>query len=189
MLGDLCHDAEAGRYAPATADYALAVTGQDAAARPASRGGPPLAQQTVMLRHSHRFGGPIGELAAAVNRGDARSAPPCCGGTDSGALHWLQAPSPRPWCGWPWQAVPGPKAATRGYLQAMRAAARAGDATTAALRGLGAARARRLRPLPAAVRRARRRVGRVGPECGRRACAGRAPGCWCGAATGTTAGR
>ncbi len=27
-----------------------------------------------MLRHSRRFGGPIGQLALAVNRGDARAA-------------------------------------------------------------------------------------------------------------------
>jgi exodeoxyribonuclease V alpha subunit len=33
--------------------------------------GGPLAQQTVMLRHSRRFGGPIGQLALAVNAGDA----------------------------------------------------------------------------------------------------------------------
>jgi exodeoxyribonuclease V alpha subunit len=32
--------------------------------------GEPLAQQTVMLRRSRRFGGPIGQLAAAVNSGD-----------------------------------------------------------------------------------------------------------------------
>jgi exodeoxyribonuclease V alpha subunit len=30
-----------------------------------------LAQQTVMLRHSRRFGGPIGQLALAVNAGDS----------------------------------------------------------------------------------------------------------------------
>lgn len=77
VLGDLCRDAAAGRYSSATAHYAQAATGQllppsfleagDAAA-------PLLAQHTVMLRQSRRFGGPIGQLAEAVNAGDALAA-------------------------------------------------------------------------------------------------------------------
>ncbi|MBY0454430.1 MAG: exodeoxyribonuclease V subunit alpha [Burkholderiaceae bacterium] len=73
VLGDLCRDAQAGRYSAATADYALTATGQilpsgylQTAGTPA-----PLAQHTVMLRESRRFGGPIGQLALAVNAGDA----------------------------------------------------------------------------------------------------------------------
>ncbi|CAN7345468.1 exodeoxyribonuclease V subunit alpha [Massilia sp. LjRoot122] len=70
VLGDLCHNAGAGGYTDATCDYVLAASGEllpdeflgDAGA---------LAQQTVMLRHSRRFGGPIGQLALAVNAGDA----------------------------------------------------------------------------------------------------------------------
>ncbi|HSM21220.1 MAG TPA: exodeoxyribonuclease V subunit alpha [Rubrivivax sp.] len=93
VLGDLCRGAEAGRYGPATADFALAVAGQ---VLPAGfvTGGPPLAQQTVMLRHSHRFGGPIGELAAAVNQGDAARAAAVLRAAPFEALHWLEAPSP-----------------------------------------------------------------------------------------------
>ena len=75
VLGDLCHDAEAGRYDAATAAYALAATGQalppqflDADA------GSMLAQRTVMLRESRRFQGPIGQLALAVNAGDLPAA-------------------------------------------------------------------------------------------------------------------
>uniref|UniRef100_UPI001301D57F ATP-binding domain-containing protein n=1 Tax=Pelomonas sp. KK5 TaxID=1855730 RepID=UPI001301D57F len=69
VLGDLCRDAEDGRYDAATAAYAEAVTGQ---ALPAEflGDGPPLAQQTVMLRESRRFHGPIGHLAQAVNAGN-----------------------------------------------------------------------------------------------------------------------
>jgi exodeoxyribonuclease V alpha subunit len=75
VLGDLCQDAAAGRYSAATAQFVQTVTGQALAAEfvlpdPA----PLLAQQTVMLRQSRRFKGAIGQLALAVNRGDAVAA-------------------------------------------------------------------------------------------------------------------
>jgi exodeoxyribonuclease V alpha subunit len=75
VLGDLCRDATAGRYSSATAQFVQTVTGQALAAEfvvpdPA----PVLAQQTVMLRQSRRFKGAIGQLALAVNRGDAAAA-------------------------------------------------------------------------------------------------------------------
>jgi len=69
VLGDLCHDAEAGAYDAATLAYAQAAAGETIPASFLGRGGA-LAQQTVMLRHSRRFGGPIGQLALAVNAGD-----------------------------------------------------------------------------------------------------------------------
>lgn len=73
VLGDLCRGAEQGHYDAETARYAEAVTGQ--ALPPGfARGGPALAQQTVMLRESRRFDGPIGRLALAVNEGDAARA-------------------------------------------------------------------------------------------------------------------
>ncbi|MDH0199991.1 exodeoxyribonuclease V subunit alpha [Comamonas aquatica] len=75
VLGDLCRDAQQGHYAPDTVAYAERVTGQSL---PASywASGPalPLAQHTVMLRASRRFSGPIGQLALAVNAGDAPGA-------------------------------------------------------------------------------------------------------------------
>jgi exodeoxyribonuclease V alpha subunit len=51
-----------------------------------------LAQQTVMLRHSRRFGGPIGQLALAVNRGDPAGAQQVL---RSGAaeVRWLEHPT------------------------------------------------------------------------------------------------
>ena len=73
VLGDLCEYAEAGGYDGATAAYAAAATGQPLPQRFLGSAGA-LAQQTVMLRHSHRFGGPIGALAAAVNDGDVGAA-------------------------------------------------------------------------------------------------------------------
>jgi exodeoxyribonuclease V alpha subunit len=75
VLGDLCRDAAAGRYSSATAQFVQTVTVQALAAEfvvPDSA--PLLAQQTVMLRQSRRFKGAIGQLALAVNRGDAAAA-------------------------------------------------------------------------------------------------------------------
>ena len=75
VLGDLCRDAQRGNYAPDTAAYAERVTGQLLPATfLAENKALPLAQHTVMLRESRRFGGPIGQLALAVNAGDAPDA-------------------------------------------------------------------------------------------------------------------
>lgn len=73
VLGDLCHRAEEGRYAPATMQYVQQACGETLPAAMAGSGGV-LAQQTVMLRKSRRFGGPIGTLALAVNAGQAPAA-------------------------------------------------------------------------------------------------------------------
>ena len=73
VLGDLCHDAQAGNYDAGTLDYVREASGEEIPAGFAGDGGA-LAQQTVMLRHSRRFGGPIGRLALAVNRGDVDAA-------------------------------------------------------------------------------------------------------------------
>ena len=87
VLGDLCRDAQAGGYTAATVDYALAASGE---AIPSAYHGAAgaLAQQTVMLRQSRRFGGPIGQLALAVNAGDGAGAEAVlrCGG----ALRWIE---------------------------------------------------------------------------------------------------
>ncbi len=73
VLGDLCREAAAGGYSAATLDYALAASGEAIPEQYHGAAGP-LAQQTVMLRHSRRFGGPIGQLALAVNGGDVAAA-------------------------------------------------------------------------------------------------------------------
>ncbi len=76
VLGDLCRDALHGHYDPETARYAKAVAGitlpREFLADDAKT--TPLAQQTVMLRKSRRFGGLIGQLAWAVNNGNAELA-------------------------------------------------------------------------------------------------------------------
>jgi len=75
VLGDLCQDAAAGCYSAATADWVAQVAGEAIAPAFQARGeAPALAQHTAMLRASRRFGGPIGQLAQAVNQGDAASA-------------------------------------------------------------------------------------------------------------------
>ena len=79
VLGDLCHDAQAGGYTAATLAYALAASGERIPAQFEGDAGP-LAQQTVMLRHSHRFSGPIGALAQAVNAGMTKEALVCLAG-------------------------------------------------------------------------------------------------------------
>ncbi|XZG69179.1 exodeoxyribonuclease V subunit alpha [Chitinibacteraceae bacterium HSL-7] len=78
VLGELTQDADAAPYTAETWQWldahcgALARPEQDLLAGPPSA----VAGQTVMLRHSHRFGSGsgIGQLAAAVNRMDGRSA-------------------------------------------------------------------------------------------------------------------
>lgn len=83
VLGELCRDAESGFYDPATLAWLSAVTGQSFTAMALQSGLKPglqnthaLAQHTVMLRQSRRFGphSGIGQLAQAVNRGDVVAA-------------------------------------------------------------------------------------------------------------------
>ncbi len=70
VLAQLCDGAEQGRYTPQTLAWVQTVAGCDLAAW-AGNGGA-LAQQTVMLRTSRRFGddSAIGMWARAVNAGD-----------------------------------------------------------------------------------------------------------------------
>ena len=89
VLGDLCHDAQAGGYSLETAAYVLEASGEELPPACLGKAGP-LAQQTVMLRHSRRFGGPIGQLALAVNAGDAAAAQAVLRGGGEGALRWIE---------------------------------------------------------------------------------------------------
>lgn len=88
VLGDLCRDAQAGGYRADTLAYALAASGERIAASFHGDAGA-LAQQTVMLRHSHRFSGPIGQLALAVNAGDSGAALACLAESHGGKVAWL----------------------------------------------------------------------------------------------------
>lgn len=71
VMGDLCRGAAQAAYDEATRDWIqhYADITLEASIRPGSA----INQQTVMLRHSHRFGAQsgIGQLARAVNAGDA----------------------------------------------------------------------------------------------------------------------
>lgn len=78
VLGELCRDAEQGLYDAETLTWLSVVTGQAFSASELPSGSAlthALAQHTVMLRHSRRFGtdSGIGQLAQAVNRGDVAS--------------------------------------------------------------------------------------------------------------------
>lgn len=94
VLGDLCRDAQAGRYSPETAQYVQVATGQalpESFLEPVGRTAPALAQYTVMLRKSHRFGGSIGQLALAVNAGNAEAAESILTSDGSGTLFRVDA--------------------------------------------------------------------------------------------------
>jgi exodeoxyribonuclease V alpha subunit len=73
VMGQLCEGAAQGNYTADTVDWLRATSGQDVSAWGGA--GSALAQQTVMLRHSHRFtpGSVIGQWATAVNAGDSRA--------------------------------------------------------------------------------------------------------------------
>jgi exodeoxyribonuclease V alpha subunit len=91
VLGDLCHNAGAGGYTDATCDYVAAASGEELPGEFLGDAGA-LAQQTVMLRHSRRFGGPIGQLALAVNAGDAVRAEAVlrAGTADGNGVRWIE---------------------------------------------------------------------------------------------------
>ena len=94
VLGDLCRDAQAGHYRPSTLAYLAATTGQAVPAGMADAQGLALAQQTVMLRHSQRFGGVIGDLAVAVNAGDADRAQALLRADPGGPVAWIAPATP-----------------------------------------------------------------------------------------------
>lgn len=92
VLGDLCRDAIAGNYNTETARYAQAAASQVLPAKfLATVNEPtPLMQQTVMLRTSRRFGGPMGQLALAVNAGHSDTAHNLISRDTTGALQSAQ---------------------------------------------------------------------------------------------------
>ncbi|WP_295999403.1 exodeoxyribonuclease V subunit alpha [Rugamonas sp.] len=89
VLGDLCHEAQAGGYTAATLDYVREAAGQDIPPQYRGDAGA-LAQQTVMLRHSRRFSGPIGALALAVNAGDGEAVRQVLRGDSGGKVAWIE---------------------------------------------------------------------------------------------------
>ncbi|OEZ96972.1 exodeoxyribonuclease V subunit alpha [Duganella sp. HH101] len=93
VLGDLCHNAETGGYESETLSYVQSSTGQQIPESYAGNGGP-IAQQTVMLRESRRFGGPIGALALAVNAGNAAASLQVLRDGTDGKVFWIDPAQP-----------------------------------------------------------------------------------------------
>jgi len=73
VLGQLCRRAGAGHYDQATTTWLYRMAGETIASELTDPEGTALDQHVVMLRQSHRFKSDsgIGQLAAAVNAGDA----------------------------------------------------------------------------------------------------------------------
>jgi exodeoxyribonuclease V alpha subunit len=95
VLGDLCRGAVDGNYSSETARYAKATASQVLSKEflSTSPNPTPLAQQTVMLRKSRRFGGLIGQLALAVNSGNCDSAHNLISGDVTGVLQSTRQPT------------------------------------------------------------------------------------------------
>lgn len=95
VLGDLCRDAADGHYNQETARYAQAVSGQTLPTEflATDSEATPLAQQTVMLRKSRRFGGLIGQLALAVNGGTCELAQELITNDTTAVLHATYHPT------------------------------------------------------------------------------------------------
>lgn len=89
ILGDLCEGAQHGQFAQATAEYVWNACGERLPQEMIT-GGAPLAQCTVMLRKSRRFGGAIGQLALAVNANQADAAQAILRQQDSDAVTWRE---------------------------------------------------------------------------------------------------
>jgi exodeoxyribonuclease V alpha subunit len=88
VLGDLCEGAEHGCYDPETADYVLHACGEQLPAHMVTAG-TALAQSTVMLRKSRRFGGAIGQLALAVNANHATLAEKILADASQAEVTWV----------------------------------------------------------------------------------------------------
>lgn len=75
VLADLCREAHAGRYTPATRAWLEQVSGERIGDDLLDAEGTALDQAIVMLRHSHRFAADsgIGRLASAINAGDRQA--------------------------------------------------------------------------------------------------------------------
>jgi exodeoxyribonuclease V alpha subunit len=128
VLGDLCHDAQAGAYCAATVDYVQAASGEAIGAAFQGTAGP-LAQQTVMLRESRRFSGPIGALAQAVNAGLEQEVLDCLrgNGKDGGEVAWIEPAQPFDLLQLAWLGRAGAGSGYRAYLALVKAGPGAQD--------------------------------------------------------------
>jgi exodeoxyribonuclease V alpha subunit len=128
VLGDLCHDAQAGAYCATTVDYVQAASGEAIGAAFQGAAGP-LAQQTVMLRQSRRFSGPIGALAQAVNAGLEPDVLDCLRGkgNEGGEVAWIEPAQPADLLQLAWLGRPKAGGGYRAYLALVKAGPGAQD--------------------------------------------------------------
>jgi exodeoxyribonuclease V alpha subunit len=138
VLGDLCRGVGQAQYDANTARYAQALTGctlhPQWLAPPNAPAGllSAQAQQTVMLRHSRRFGGQIGQLALAINAGDAALATQILAHDPSGAAMASAAHQVQAVVQVAVQGRPGAPACYADYLRLVQAGpASSGDAQAA----------------------------------------------------------
>jgi exodeoxyribonuclease V alpha subunit len=119
VLGDLCRDAIRGNYHTETARYAKATAGQVLPSEflASAPNAAPLAQQTVMLRKSRRFGGLIGQLALDVNGGRSDAAQTLITSDASGILQSTKHPTVNDVLG---LAVNGRSGATASYTDYLK---------------------------------------------------------------------
>lgn len=120
VLGELCRDAEQGRYDDATLRFVEAATGQAIPGNLSDAQGPRWSQHVVMLRRSQRFGGAIGALAAAVNAGDAAAALAVLSIDASAPATWLPTSSPADVVELALQGREGAAGGLTAYLEAIR---------------------------------------------------------------------
>jgi exodeoxyribonuclease V alpha subunit len=129
VLGDLCRDAQQGGYSPETAQYIQRVAGQTLPLeyiRPHEQA-TALAQQTVMLRKSRRFGGQIGQLALAVNNGNSALAHQLISHDTTRVLHASLTPSVATVLSLAVHGRPGGSASYADYLRLMNARPKTGQ--------------------------------------------------------------
>jgi len=120
VLGDLCRYAKEGRYRVSTVDYLADVCGQQMPDEYRQHDGPLLAQQTVMLRESKRFGGAIGKLALAANAGDAQAAIHCLRSPGDLVVAWLDGGDPDDAVRLALRGRPGAEGGYGRYLEVLR---------------------------------------------------------------------
>ncbi|GAB7129482.1 exodeoxyribonuclease V subunit alpha [Silvimonas sp. JCM 19000] len=120
VLGDLCREAEAAAYTPATLQWIAAASGQQLDAQWQGEGSA-LAQHTAMLRVSRRFSGPIGALARAVNAGDANHALKTLQEPNDGEIAWSNHARPQAVVQLALQGRDGAPGGYRSYLDVLAA--------------------------------------------------------------------
>lgn len=123
VLGELCQHALHGHYHAETARYVknIARVNLPPAFLTNTKLATPLAQQTVMLRESRRFGGLIGHLASAVNDGHSKQALQLISEDTTGTLHASPHPTVQSILNLAVHGRSGASACYANYLELVRA--------------------------------------------------------------------